>query len=282
MCDLEPNAKNVLERRYLMRGEDGLPKETIEQCFLRVAQHITKPYGDSLIELASRWTHQYFDMMYNLKFMPNSPTFTGAGTALGQLAACFVLPVDDDIGKDSPAGIFSTLRNAALIQQCGGGIGFSFSRLRPKGDRVSKSNGQASGPISFMKVYDVAFGTICQGGTRRSANMGAMRVDHPDIREFICCKEVDGVLSNFNISVCITDKFMEAYYSNGTYDLINPRTGCAVAQANAREIMNLIAEHAWKNGEPGLLFIDRLNQFNPLPHLYNIETTNPCGAVFCK
>lgn len=165
MCELEANGRTVLERRYLMRGEDGMPKETIEQMFLRVAQHITKPTGEPGSEIVQEWTNNYFNMMYNLEFLPNTPTFTGAGTALGQLAACFVLPIDDDIGKESPAGIFSTLRNGALIQQGGGGIGFSWSRLRPAGDRVAKSNGQASGPVSFMKVYDAAFGAIAQGGS---------------------------------------------------------------------------------------------------------------------
>lgn len=297
MCELPVNGKKVFECRYLMHYPDGTPKETVDDCFWRVARHIAKnpANGDQESEAVRNLVSQYFDMMFKLEFMPNTPTFTGAGTQLGQLAACFVLRIEDDIGKDSPQGIFSTLNDAALIQQSGGGIGFSFSNLRPKGDLVSKSGGKASGPISFMRVYNEAFGAIAQGvfsffffckgntyidyiqGTRRGASMASLRVDHPDIEEFINCKAEDGVLSNFNISVAITDKFMEAFEADTEYELVNPRTGRTDRSVSARGIMDMIVTAAYRNGEPGLLFIDRANRFNPLPHLYQIETTNPCG-----
>lgn len=280
MCDLTPNGRGVLERRYIRRDECGNPIETIDEMFMRVARHIAKAHEEPGTDAYTDLMMRYLNMMIKLRFLPNSPTFTGAATELGQLAACFVLPIDDDIGKDSTCGIFSTLRNAALIQQSGGGVGFSFSRLRHKGDRVKKSSGIASGPISFMKVYDVAFGAIAQGGIRRGAAMGSLRVDHPDILEFINCKSEDGVMANFNISVGITDAFMECVEKDLPFYLISPRTGMPVNRVSARELMNEIVTHAHANGEPGLLFLDRLNETNPLSHKYTIETTNPCGKGF--
>lgn len=275
------NGLAVLKSRYLRKGPDGQPNETIEEMFMRVAKHISRancdpgPDGDSR---HAHWTAVYYELLKSLKFLPNTPTFTGAGSPLGQLAACFVLPIDDDIGKDSKCGIFSTLRDGVLIQQSGGGVGFSFSRLRPRGDRVAKSNGIASGPVSFMRVYDAAFLAVEQGGNRRGANMGVLRVDHPDILEFITCKEGEGALTNFNISVAITDAFMEAVLHNTEYSLINPRTGLETRKMRARAVMDTIVSHAWLNGEPGVLFIDTANKRNPVPGLYRIETTNPCGT----
>jgi ribonucleoside-diphosphate reductase alpha chain len=204
------------------------------------------------------------------KFFPNSPTFTGAGTPLGQLAACFVLPIADDLGARSD-GIFSTLRVAALIQQVGGGNGFSFTDLRPKGSRVAKSNGIATGPVGFLSVYDKAFGEVAQGGVRRGANMGVLRVDHPDVRDFIKCKSAEGSISNFNISVAITNKFMTAVMADTTYDLVDPHTNKVVESPKAREIFEIIVEYAYKNGEPGVLFIDEANRTNPVPHLYELK-----------
>ena len=283
-CGLTPNAKIVLERRYLRRGENGEPMETVEGMFLRVARHVAAaeaepgPDGDIL---RAMWTARYTELMTKLYFLPNTPTFTGAGTPLGQLAACFVLPIDDDIGKDSSCGIFTTLRNAVLIQQSGGGVGFSFSRLRPKGDRVQKSNGVASGPLSFIKVYDAAFNTVAQGGTRRGASMGVLRCDHPDIMEFIKCKESEGTITGFNISVGITDAFMRTAFCDNdkddSIDQVNPRTGLTVGRVSAKQVMHEIAVHAHANGEPGVLFLDTINEHNPVPLLYTIETTNPCG-----
>ena len=218
----------------------------------------------------------FYNLLAEFRFMPNSPTFTGAGTPLGQLAACFVLPIADDMGRD-PSGIFQTLRDAALIQQTGGGNGFSFSRLRPSGALVNSSAGQATGPVGFLRVYDQAFGEIAQGGTRRGANMAVLRVDHPDIREFITCKTDENQITNFNISVGVTDAFMQAVAEDDTYELISPRDGEVWETVRAREIFELIVKHAHHNGEPGVLFLDAANRQNPVPHLYELEATNPCG-----
>ncbi len=272
---LSPNARVVLEKRYLRRGPDGHPIETPEEMFDRVARTIAEPearYGGD----ASRLREQFYALLTDLRFFPNSPTFTGAGTPLGQLAACFVLPITDDMGREE-RGIFSTLRNAALIQQTGGGNGFSFSRLRPKGDHVTASAGVATGPVGFLHVYDTAFGEIAQGGTRRGANMAVLRVDHPDIFDFIRCKTVEGAISNFNISVGITDAFMRAVENDTDFDLVNPREGKVWRTVRARELMAEIVKHAHHNGEPGLLFLDTANRANPVPHLYELEATNPCG-----
>lgn len=272
---LPENAKTVLINRYLRKGEDGQPVETIEEMFERIARvmaEVEKEHGGDFESMKKK----FYDLLTKRKFFPNSPTFTGAGTPLGQLAACFVLPIADDLGKDSE-GIFQTLRDAALIQQTGGGNGFSFSRLRPKGDGVKGSAGVASGPVSFLQAYDKAFGTIAQGGTRRGANMGVLRVSHPDIEEFIESKQVEGDIANFNISVAITDDFMNAVKNNGDFNLVNPRNNEVVRTVKARELFNKIIKFAHHNGEPGALFIDRANQTNPVPHLYELEATNPCG-----
>jgi len=273
--NLTENAKTVLVNRYLRRGEDGKPLETIEQMFERIASTIAeveKEHNANYEEAKKT----FYELLTTRRFFPNSPTFTGAGTPLGQLAACFVLPVADDIGKESD-GIFQTLRNAALIQQTGGGNGFSFSRLRPKGDHVKGSAGVASGPISFLRAYDSAFGTIAQGGTRRGANMGVLRVNHPDIEDFIECKQVEGDIANFNISVAITDDFMNAVKNDTDFSLINPRSKELTRKVRARDLFDKIIKFAHHNGEPGALFIDRANQTNPVPHLYELEATNPCG-----
>jgi len=275
IVELSDNSRKVLERRYLRKGRDGKQVETVEQMFWRVAYHIAaveEGFHGDVIGTARR----YYELMAGKHFMPNSPTFTGAGTLLGQLAACFVLPVSDDMGR-SGDGIFQTLRDAALVQQTGGGNGFSFSKLREQGALVKSSAGQATGPVGFLRVYDKAFGEIAQGGTRRGANMAVLRVDHPDIRQFITCKSSEDQITNFNISVGITDAFMKAVKDDTTYDLISPQSGNVVEQAPAREIFDLIVRYAHHNGEPGVLFLDAANRGNPLPHLYELEATNPCG-----
>ncbi|OGC74674.1 ribonucleoside-diphosphate reductase, adenosylcobalamin-dependent, partial [candidate division WWE3 bacterium RIFOXYD2_FULL_43_10] len=272
--DFSENARKILEKRYLRRDANGDVSETPERMFERIADVMAapdRPYTD-----AERSRTEFYNLLSSKKFFPNSPTFTGAGTPLGQLAACFVLPISDDLGKEKD-GIFSTLRVASLIQQSGGGNGFSFSRLRPKGSRVAASNGIATGPVGFLKVYDVAFGEIAQGGVRRGANMGVLRIDHPDIREFIACKSVEGNVANFNLSVAITDRFMEAVKNDTTYDLIDPHTLKVTESPRAREIFDQIVDSAHRNGEPGVLFIDTANKENPVPHLYQLEATNPCG-----
>jgi len=272
---LTENALTVLRRRYLRRDSDGEPVETPAQMFWRVATVVSAPdaqYGQDPAQSAPA----FYDILTSFRFMPNSPTFTGAGTPLGQLAACFVLPILDDMGRD-PAGIFSTLRVAALIQQTGGGNGFSFSRLRPKGARVSSSKGLATGPVGFLRVYDKAFGEIAQGGTRRGANMAVLRVDHPDIMEFIRCKSDEGDISNFNVSVGITDAFMRAVESDDDYDLVNPQDHSVWRRTRAREVFDEIVKFAHRNGEPGVLFLDTANRYNPVAHLYDLEATNPCG-----
>jgi ribonucleoside-diphosphate reductase alpha chain len=293
---LTDNARQVLERRYVRRGKDGKPAETVDEMFWRVAYNVAKVeelWNDDVTERAK----EYYLLLTGKKFFPNSPTFTGAGTPLGQLAACFVLPITDDMGRDS-AGIFQTLRDAALIQQTGGGNGFSFSRLRPKGSLVNSSAGQATGPVGFLRVYDHAFGEIAQGGTRRGANMGVLRVDHPDVEEFITCKSDENQITNFNISVGITDAFMRAVDDDSDWELRFPdvhdhkyreirgtleqmeKGGVRIKthrKVRARELFNKIVKQAHHNGEPGVLFLDASNRSNPVPHLYPLEATNPCG-----
>lgn len=272
---LTENGKAVLKRRYLRRGADGKPIESIPGMFRRVASHIAAPEAEHGGDVAQA-EDKFYNLLTELRFMPNSPTFTGSGTPLGQLAACFVLPIADDMGRD-PAGIFQTLRNAALIQQTGGGNGFAFSRLRPKKALVKSSAGQATGPVGFLRVYDQAFGEIAQGGTRRGANMAVLRVDHPDIRDFISCKTSEDAITNFNISVGITDKFMQAVKDDTDFELINPQDGEVWDTVRARDLFDEIVTHAHSNGEPGLLFLDAANRTNPVPHLYELEATNPCG-----
>jgi ribonucleoside-diphosphate reductase alpha chain len=272
---LSENALTVLRKRYLLRGTDGEPIETPAEMFWRVARVVAAPDATYDGDPAAT-ARAFYEILTTFRFMPNSPTFTGAGTPLGQLAACFVMPIKDDMGRD-PAGIFSTLRAAALVQQTGGGNGFSFSRLRPKGAAVRTSRGVATGPVGFLRVYDKAFGEIAQGGSRRGANMAVLRVDHPDILEFIRCKSQEGDIVNFNISVGITDDFMRAVEAGEEYDLINPQDGVIWKRLPARDVFDEIVKQAHRNGEPGVLFLDAANRTNPVPHLYELEATNPCG-----
>jgi ribonucleoside-diphosphate reductase alpha chain len=293
---LTDNARQVLIRRYVRRDREGKPAESVEGMFWRVAYHVAR--------VESTWNGNemnravdFYKLLTSKQFFPNSPTFTGAGTPLAQLAACFVLPISDDMGRHE-AGIFQTLRDAALIQQTGGGNGFSFSRLRPKNTLVKSSAGQATGPVGFLRVYDQAFGEIAQGGTRRGANMAVLRVDHPDIEDFISCKTAENAITNFNISVGITDAFMRAVEDDAMWDLRFPdvsspeyhefhgtlemaeKAGVPIItyrQVRARDLFNKIVKQAHHNGEPGMLFLDTANRSNPVPHLYQLEATNPCG-----
>ncbi len=297
--ELSDNARQVLTRRYVRRDRDGNPVESVEEMFWRVAYHIAvveELWEGDVLERA----RQYFNLLTNKEFFPNSPTFTGAGTPLGQLAACFVLPVSDDMGRDA-AGIFQSLRDAALIQQTGGGNGFSFSRLRPKDTLVKSSAGRATGPVGFLRVYDKAFGEIAQGGTRRGANMAVLRVDHPDIEDFITCKTDENAITNFNISVGITDDFMRAVENDDLWELRFPdvtspeysgffgtledaqAAGIPIRvhrRVRARDLFDKIVSQSHHNGEPGVLFLDTANQANPVPHLYQLEATNPCGEQY--
>jgi ribonucleoside-diphosphate reductase alpha chain len=276
--DLNANAITVLERRYLVKDDQGKPVERAEDLFWRVARTIAAPdktYGasDKAVEALAE---AFFELMATRVWMPNSPTLMNAGRPLGQLSACFVLPVDDAL-SNGKSGIYDTLRAMALVHQSGGGTGFAFSRLRPKNDVVRSTMGVASGPVSFMKLYDASTDVVKQGGTRRGANMGILRVDHPDILEFISCKDDLTQVTNFNISVAVTDAFMDAVAEGRSYDLIHPRTGQVVGQLDARTVFRTIVHGAWKTGEPGVFFIDRANQYNPVPALGSYEATNPCG-----
>lgn len=270
---LSLNSLRVLKERYLLKNVKGETIETPTELFRRVARAIAQVdanYDGSPAESEE----QFFKLMANLDFLPNSPTLMNAGTDLGQLAACFVLPVDDSL-----PGIFETLKSAALIHQTGGGTGFAFSRIRPQGDLVKSTMGVASGPISFMKIFDRATEIIKQGGKRRGANMGVLSVEHPDIIEFITAKEREGELQNFNLSVAVTDDFMERVVNNQPFELVNPRTGQAVKSIKARELFEMIVASAWRSGDPGMIFIDEINRRHPTPALGRIETTNPCGEV---
>jgi len=270
---LSENALKVLKKRYLKKNSQGKVIENPSGMFHRVANHVAQSEnrfhkGKSAEETAA----EFYEMMARLEFLPNSPTIMNAGKDLGQLSACFVIPIEDSLDS-----IFQAVKNTAIIHQTGGGTGFSFSNLRPKDDRVSSTGGIASGPVSFMKVFNTGTEVIKQGGTRRGANMGILRVDHPDILEFIWAKDDPQELVNFNISVAVTDKFMKAVKQDRSYPLINPRTKKTVRRLNAKEVFTQISEAAWKMGDPGIIFIDRINSANPTPKIGSIESTNPCG-----
>ncbi len=271
---LSENATRVLEKRYLLKNEKGEIVETPEGLFRRVAKAISeaeKNYPKSPHSV-SELEEKFYEMMTNFYFLPNSPTLMNAGTPLGQLSACFVLPVGDSMEE-----IFEAIKKTAIIHKTGGGTGFSFSRLRPKNDIVKSTGGVASGPVSFMRVFNEATEAVKQGGRRRGANMGILRVDHPDILEFIECKAKEGELANFNISVAVTDRFMEALEKDEEYELINPRNKKVVGTLKAKEVFEKMVQHAWKNGEPGVIFIDTINKKHPIPGAGEIESTNPCG-----
>jgi ribonucleoside-diphosphate reductase alpha chain len=267
------NAREVLARRYLSRDENGTPTESVEGLFRRVADTIAAADLNYDHEADTALVaNRFYEMMTNLEFLPNSPTLMNAGRPLGQLSACFVLPI-----PDSMEGIFDAIKNAALIHKSGGGTGFSFSRIRGQGSTVNSTGGVASGPISFMRIFNTATDAVKQGGTRRGANMGILRVDHPDIMSFITCKNDKDEFTNFNISVGITESFMKAVESGGAYDLIDPASGAVKGRLNAKEVFDTIVSSAWQTGEPGIIFLDRLNRDNAVPSQGEIEATNPCG-----
>ena len=269
---VDQNALLVLRKRYLIKDETGKPIETPEGLFRRVAGFMARAEDNFKGGQREKTEEAFHAMLSNLEFLPNSPTLMNAGRDLGQLAACFVLPIEDSLDS-----IFERVRETALIHQTGGGTGFSFSRLRPRNDLVASTMGQASGPISFIKVFNMATEVIKQGGTRRGANMGVLRIDHPDVEEFVTIKRDPTELTNFNLSVAVTDEFMQTYAQGGMFPLINPRTKKVVKKVKARDLFQLIAESAWASGEPGVLFIDTINRANPTPHIGMIEATNPCG-----
>jgi ribonucleoside-diphosphate reductase alpha chain len=269
---LTSNALTVLARRYLKKDEQGRVIESTEEMFRRVAANVAQAdlmYGNADVRATEE---EFYRVLLNLEFLPNSPTLMNAGRPLQQLAACFVLPVEDSLES-----IFDAVKETALIHQSGGGTGFSFSRLRPKDDPVRTTSGAASGPVSFMRVFNMATEVIKQGGTRRGANMGILRVDHPDILEFISAKSQNKEFANFNISVAVTEEFMAAVEAGGDLPLINPHNQQIVRTLRAREVFDRIVEMAWKTGDPGVVFIDRINRDNPTPHLGDMESTNPCG-----
>ncbi|MBI4451700.1 vitamin B12-dependent ribonucleotide reductase [Candidatus Woesearchaeota archaeon] len=272
---LAPNAIRVLAKRYLLRNDEGNIIETPARLFRRVAKTVAAV--DRLYDPRAnirKTEDEFYNVMASLEFLPNTPTLMNAGTPLGQLSACFVIPVGDSLPE-----IFDAVKWMAMIHQSGGGTGFSFSRLRPKGDIVKSTKGVASGPVSFMRVFDTTTDVIKQGGKRRGANMGVLRIDHPDIVEFITCKSKEGFLSNFNISVAATDKFMEAVEKDKEVELVSPRNNAVVRRIKAKELFDLIVENAWRTGDPGMVFVDEINRRNPTAALGQIESTNPCGEM---
>jgi ribonucleoside-diphosphate reductase alpha chain len=272
--ELSKNGLLVLEKRYLAKDDEGNVKETAGDLFLRVAKYVAS--GDSIYskdkKSINKTAEKFYELMASLSFLPNSPTLMNAGRSLGQLSACFVLPIEDSMDK-----IFDSVKNMALIHKSGGGTGFSFSRLRPKNDIVRSTSGISSGPVSFMNIFNAATETVKQGGNRRGANMAILDVTHPDILEFISAKENGESLTNFNISVALTDEFMKAVKENKDYDLINPKTKKKAGHLNAKEVYDLIVQKAWDNGEPGIVFIDKINQLNSIRKVGLVESTNPCG-----
>lgn len=271
---ISPNADVVLSKRYFRKDETGAPKEDATQMFWRVASAVAAEESkyDKSPYKASALAKDFYELMTSFRFLPNSPTLMNAGTRLGQLAACFVLPVGDSMEE-----IFDAVKNAALIHKSGGGTGFSFSRLRQKDAVVGSTGGVASGPLSFLRIFNTATEQVKQGGTRRGANMGILRVDHPDILEFIAAKERDGELNNFNLSVALTEKFMQAVEKDEKYSLVAPHTGDVINTLSAREVFNRLVCKAWESGDPGIIFLDRVNRDNPTPQQGEIESTNPCG-----
>ncbi|MBD3264065.1 MAG: adenosylcobalamin-dependent ribonucleoside-diphosphate reductase [Candidatus Omnitrophica bacterium] len=273
--ELSKNSLAVLKKRYLLKDENRNVIEAPAELFLRVAKHVSSAEKKYKTKVSPKEAREvFYRMMSEREFMPNSPTLMNAGTYFGQLSACFVLPVEDSMD-----GIFNSLHNMAKIHQSGGGTGFDFSKLRPRGDLVSTTKGEASGPVSFMEIFDKSTGVIVQGGRRRGANMGILRCDHPDIIDFIQAKSKQNILSNFNLSVGATDKFMRAVNKNTKVPLINPRTGGKTKEVKAGIVFDLIVEGAWKTGDPGLIFLDEINRENPTPSIGRIEATNPCGEL---